>query len=178
MPRKGEDRMSVYKRGKWYWMDDVVNGVRHRRPLKTSSWQQALHLEKEQLLSLTNGRAGTSGSNAQQTFAEAVGNYLEERQLQAAEKTYITDRERSRALSVFFGAMRLRHISPEMVVRYQAERRRHGVSGRTINLEVGLLRRVLKRYKQWARLAEDVRMLRELPKAARGFVPRREIPLG
>ena len=31
--------MATFKRGKWYWMDDVVNGVRYRLPLKTKNWQ-------------------------------------------------------------------------------------------------------------------------------------------
>jgi hypothetical protein len=33
--------MSLFKRGKWYWMDDVENGVRYRLPLKTTNWQDA-----------------------------------------------------------------------------------------------------------------------------------------
>ena len=37
----------IYKRGKWYHMDDTVNGVRYREPLKTTNWQEALRLEKE-----------------------------------------------------------------------------------------------------------------------------------
>ena len=40
-----------------------------------------------------------------------------------------------------------------------------------MNMEVGLLRRVLKKHKQWARLADDVRMLPERPAAARVLSP-------
>jgi integrase len=40
-----------------------------------------------------------------------------------------------------------------------------------VNLEVGLLRRILKKNKQWARLAEDVTMLPERPKEARVLSP-------
>lgn len=58
-----------------------------------------------------------------------------------------------------------------MIVRYQVERTEAGVSGRTINLEVGLLRRILKENKQWARLADDVKMLPEKPKPARVLSP-------
>ena len=32
--------MSVYKRGKRYWMDVVVDGARHREPLETTNWQE------------------------------------------------------------------------------------------------------------------------------------------
>jgi len=34
--------MTTFKRSKWYWMDDVVNGVQYRLPLKTKNWQEAL----------------------------------------------------------------------------------------------------------------------------------------
>jgi integrase len=40
-----------------------------------------------------------------------------------------------------------------------------------VNLEVGLLRRVLKKNRQWARLADEVRMLPEHPKDARVLAP-------
>jgi integrase len=36
-----------------------------------------------------------------------------------------------------------------------------------VNLEIGLLRRILKKNRAWARIADDVRMLPERPKEAR-----------
>src|SRR5262249_17525059 len=51
--------------------------------------------------------------------------------------------------------------------KYQSDRKDGGASGRTVNMEVGLLRRILKRNRQWVRLAEDVKMLNEDPKPAR-----------
>ena len=38
-------------------------------------------------------------------------------------------------------------------------------------MEVGLLRRILKKHKQWARLADDVKMLPQNPKPARVMSP-------
>jgi integrase len=58
-----------------------------------------------------------------------------------------------------------------MIESFQVERTAEGVSGRTINIEVGLLRRVLKRYKQWSRMADLVEMLPEQPKEARVLSP-------
>ena len=83
----------------------------------------------------------------------------------------MTDAERSRVLRRFFGETHLRRITAEKIVRYQVERKAAGVSGRTINLEVGLVRRILKYHKQWARLADDVKMLPERPKPARVLTP-------
>jgi integrase len=49
--------------------------------------------------------------------------------------------------------------------------------GRTTNMEVGLLRRIMKKHKQWARLADDVRMLPERPAAARVLTPEEKAAL-
>ena len=42
-----------------------------------------------------------------------------------------------------------------------------GLANKTVNLEVALLRQILKRYKQWNRLADDVKMLPKASKPAR-----------
>ena len=60
------------------------------------------------------------------------------------------------------GDLRLR-ISADTIAQYRAQRIEQGLAGRTVNMEVGLLRRVLKKNKQWARIAEDVEMLPEQP---------------
>ncbi len=162
--------MATFKRGKWYWMDDVVNGLRYRLPLKTKNWQEALRKEKETLVAIAEGKAGSQGAVARQGFNTAADTYVQERQLHSAEKTYVTDRERSLPLRRFFRDISLRRITADSIVKYQRERRAK-VSGRTVNLEVGLLRRILKRHKQWMRLAEDVKMLPEHPKPARVLSP-------
>ena len=158
-------------------MDDVVNGVRYRLPLKDAAgqnitnWQEALRREKETLAEIQVGKFGKVEAIARQTFDAATDAYLDHRRLHTAEKTRLTDAERSRGLRRVFGETSLRRITAEKIVRYQVERKAAGVSGRTINLEVGLVRRILKYHKQWARLADDVKMLPERPKAARVMTP-------
>src|SRR5262249_9899369 len=87
-------------------------------------------------------------------------------QLHSAEKSCRTDRERSVPLRRAFGELPLKKITAQVILDYQKERIQN-VSGRTVNLEIGLLRRVLRKNKQWSRLADDVRMLPEDPKEAR-----------
>ena len=36
--------MSLWRRGRWYWMDMVVNGIRYREPLGTTDWREAQQL--------------------------------------------------------------------------------------------------------------------------------------
>jgi integrase len=161
----------IFKRGigkkKWYWMDNTVNGIRYREPLKTQNWQEAVQKERDRLLEIAQGKAGARGPAARQTFNCAADDYIKERQLHSAEKTCRTDRERSQALRDAFGGLSLKKITAKLILDYQMTRNDAGISGRTINLEVGLLRRILKKNKQWSRIAEDVRMLPEQPKEAR-----------
>jgi hypothetical protein len=102
--------MAVYKRGKWYWMHDYVNGVEYRLTLNTRNWQEALKLHKEKLNEIAQGKLGSVGRTAQQDFNSAADAYLEERRLHTAEKTGFTDAERCRPLRSFFGVLQLRRI--------------------------------------------------------------------
>ena len=174
-------REMIHKRGigkkKWFWMDDTINGVRYREPLRTQNWQEALHNHRDRLLKIQQGKAGAKGSVAKQTFEVAADAYIDERELHSAEKTYRTDKERSRPLRKAFGELSLKKITAKLVLDYQKARKEAGVSGRTINLEVGLLRRIPKKNKQWARIAEDVAMLPERPKEARVLTPDEKIAL-
>jgi len=57
--------MSVWKRGKCWHMDDVVNEVRYRLPLKTTNWQEAKRVEKEKLNEIAKGKLASVGEVAQ-----------------------------------------------------------------------------------------------------------------
>ena len=103
--------MATFKRGKWYWMDDVVNGVRYRLPLKTKNWQEALRKEKETLAAIAEGKFGRQGATARQTFNAAADAYLQERQLHATGQTHWTEQGRSQGLRRFFGSTPLRRSS-------------------------------------------------------------------
>jgi integrase len=60
------------------------------------------------------------------------------------------------------------------VAEYQAHRREQGASNKTINNEVGTLRAILRRYRLWAQLAPDVRMLPVREDAGRALSPEEE----
>src|SRR5262245_56181715 len=147
-------------------MDATVDGVRYREPLKTQNWKEAKDKEKARLVEISQGRVGARGPAARQTFRTAADAYIEERALHLAEKSCRTDRERSQPLRKAFGDLPLKKITAQAILEYQ-KTRVSDVSGRTVNLEIGLLRRILKKNRAWARIADDVRMLPELTKEAR-----------
>jgi integrase len=156
----------IFKRKKRYWMDDTIDRIRYRESLKTPNWKDAKEKERARLVEISQGRAGVRGAAAQASFNAAADAYIDERALHSAEKSCRTDRERSQPLRKVFGNLALKKITAQAVVDYQ-KARRATVSGRTVNLEVGLLRRVLKKNKAWVRIAEDIKMLPEQPKEAR-----------
>jgi hypothetical protein len=46
--------MTLWRRGRQYWMDATINGERHREALGTTDWPEAKRLEKERVVSLLN----------------------------------------------------------------------------------------------------------------------------
>ena len=81
--------------------------------------------------------------------------------LTVAERTYVLERNLLSPLRKFFGGRLLLRIKAEDISAYQRSRRSSGISGRTLNMEIGVLRRITKRAKVWIVVAEDVKMDRE-----------------
>lgn len=56
--------MSLFRRGKWWWTDFSVNGVRYRQPIRdengfrTRDWREALSREKDLISVGQGGQAG------------------------------------------------------------------------------------------------------------------------
>ncbi len=59
-----------------------------------------------------------------------------------------------------FGRLLLSDTSPDDISRYQAARRKEEASPRTINMEIGTLRAILRKARLWANIQPDIRMLR------------------
>jgi integrase len=64
-------------------------------------------------------------------------------------------------LRAYFKHETLRAITAKRISEYRIWRAEQGVGAATLNAELGILRRILKRAKLWARVADDIRPLRE-----------------
>jgi integrase len=69
------------------------------------------------------------------------------------------ERERLKPLCAVFGAVKVSRITIEMVRTYAADRKAANVANKTINLEIGVLRSVMKRANLWHLFAEEVKPL-------------------
>ncbi len=158
-------------------MHDFINGEEYRMTLGTRNWQEALKRHKEKLNEIAEGKLGSVGKVARQTFEAATDVYLEERKLFKAPKTHVTEFERSKPLKEAFGDIPLKRITAALILKYQTERKAKGLANKTVNLEVALLRQILKKHRQWKRIAEDVEMLPKQTKPARVMTPEEKAKL-
>ncbi|HYA62152.1 MAG TPA: tyrosine-type recombinase/integrase, partial [Candidatus Sulfotelmatobacter sp.] len=114
---------------------------------------------------LAGKAASKSGREfARKPFSEAAKLFLEDRKGRVSERTLQYERERLKPLSAFFGEMPLRRIGAEDISAYQRSRLASGLSGKTINMDIGVLRLMMKRAKCWAVVADDTKLF---PKRAR-----------
>jgi hypothetical protein len=155
--------MSLWKRGKQYWLDVVVHGERHREPLGTTDWREARELEKTRVAELhrrpadPTKRARAFGAL---TVAAAVEHYAADRRAQVSPRMVKWWAEMGRPLAAFFGDKPLRKISPADLAAYQNARRDLGRAPKTINSELSVLRQLLKHAKLWYRFTDDYRALK------------------
>lgn len=149
----------IYKRNKTYHVDVTVNGLRYRESLDTTNWQEAQRKQKELIARIVEGKAGAPagrGSLASMPLEQALTEFIKGREGRVAERTSQIDRERAKVLVRHLGKTLVRKIDARAIRTFQDARKAEGVSGRTVNLEVTLIRQVLKRAKRWSVIADDV----------------------
>lgn len=111
---------------------------------------------------------------AQVPFSQAAAAHLESRQNSVSAGTLRLETERLRPLSRFFADRLLAAITALDIRAYQAARLADGVSGRTVNLEVGVLRKILRKAGAWESCRQaGVQMLPEPLSAGRVLTPRK-----
>ena len=64
-----------------------------------------------------------------------------------------------RTVKIHLGSAKLGSISLKTLGEYVQQRKAENIGNRTINMEVGVLRRVLKKFELWTRFAEDYRTI-------------------
>ena len=160
--------MALFKRSKWWWTDFSVNGVRYRQPVRdghgqrTKDWRQALSREKELIAEAQAGKLTVAGQSfARLAFIEALERYLADRSAHVTPRSKRTESDHAKPLRESFGSMPVSRISAEAILAYIRKRKEKGISNVTINMEIGILRRVLKRAKRWSQIADEVPRLPE-----------------
>jgi len=152
--------VALVKRGKTWHTHFFVDGQRFRQSLETSDWREAQKKERELISRASQGKlAPMSQQFSKLTFKEAGEKNLAERSTQLASRSVQTERERLKPLCSVFGAVKVHRITVEMVRTYVANRNAANVANKTINLELGVLRGVMKLAKLWHHFSGEIKPL-------------------
>jgi integrase len=150
----------IYKRDNHWHVDVTIHGVRYREALDTTDRREALRLEKKRVAEILAGKAASKRGRefGRMPFSEATKLFLEDRKGHVADRTIQFEKERLKPLSAFFGERPLLRIEADDIAAYQRTRLAAGLSGKTINMDVGVLRLLMKRAKCWRIVADDIKM--------------------
>lgn len=151
--------MAIFKRGRMWWMDAVVNGHRYRESLGTTDARKAPALERERIAKLQNAPDPTRRSKeiGAMIIGEAVDAYIQARASQVSPRMVAYWREQCRPIerSRSLGSLKLTKIASADLAAYQKERLAEGKAPKTINGELSVLRQILKLAKLWYRIQDE-----------------------
>jgi len=170
--------MAIFKRGKIYHTDFSVDGQRFRHSLETSDWREAQSKEKEKIAEAREGRlTPKSHEFSRLGFSEAADRHLTDRLPRLAQRSIQTENERLKPLRAYFGHTPLTRISPDNIRAYIGGRAKNGVANKTINLEIGVLRGMLKRAKRWHLFEDEIKPLPVRHEIGRALSPEEKLKL-
>ena len=149
----------LYQRGGIWWYKFKFAGRLVRESTKSSSTVIARRSETKRQRDLEESYKGLRKRTVPVPFAVAVDAWLKVKEGTLAPRSVAIEKANLGHLKPVFGAMLLQDIRPEDVSRYQGRRLKACASPKTINLEIGTLRAVLRKHRLWADLQPDIRML-------------------
>jgi integrase len=168
--------MTLYKRGSTWWADFAIGNRRLRISLKTSDRREAVRREKARIAEAQNGRLA-SAKTVGLTVPEAAAAYIARRTPLVAPRTLDLERGAGKHLSEHFAEAMIAKLDGDALAGYVAQRKAEGVGNRTVNIEVGVLRRVLKQFRLWQIVGEDYKPLPEPKDIGRALTPEQELKL-
>jgi integrase len=170
--------MSLKKRGKTWHTHFFVDGQRYRQSLATTDWREAQAREKTLIALAAQGKLGSSHNDfGKLSFSEAAETYFMGRRLELSESSQKKERQLLVKPREFFRTTRLTKIVVEDIFKFREWRTSSGVGPAAINMEVGVIRRILKRAKHWHLLSADIRPLKEPRSVGRALTYEEKVKL-
>jgi hypothetical protein len=121
-----------------------VDGQRFRQSLETSDWREAQKKEKLLVAQAESGKLGASAGDFRQLgFSEAASRYLQGRMLDLSESSRKKEGFLLAKPRKFFANDGLSKITGERLLQFREWRIKDQVSHATINMEMGVIRRIL-----------------------------------
>lgn len=171
--------MSVfrYKGSKVWTMDFMFRGQRIRESTHTRSKTVALRIETKRRRDLEEGSAGIKKAEAPRLLSVASDEWLDMKKAGLAPRSVKIEKANLAHLLPELGRKLVCDIESRDIARYQQKRLQEGASPKTVNLEVGTLRAIMKRTGQWARVQPEVIMMATRDDVGRAVTPEEEAAL-
>ena len=171
--------MSVfrYKGSKVWTMDFLFHAQRIRESTGTRSKTLALKIEDKRRRALEEGAAGSRKQRQPLLLSVAADEWLDMKKATLAPRSVKIEQANLAHLLPQLGRKLICDLEAADVARYQQARLDEDASPKTVNLEVGTLRAILKRGGQWARLQPEVKMLPTRDDVGRAITPEEETAL-
>lgn len=153
----------VYPRGKkkiYYYRFQFGGRIIHESA-KTQSKTVAREAERARRRQFEESYNGVKRRTLPPKFEKAASEWMVSRQGTVAPKRYGIAEQALKHLLPVFGQKLLCEITPKHIRKYQSARIGEGMTGRTVNIEIGVLRQVLEAEKFWRGLESEVNMLPE-----------------
>src|SRR5579859_1397578 len=148
-----------YQNSSKWWYEFQFAGQRIRESTKTSSKRLATDAERARRRQLEEGFNGIKKLNKARLFLVAAEDWLTMKSLTLAASSTRIERDNLKHLLPHFGRQLVSDIEACDVSRYQQMRVHQGAAPKTVNLEIGTLRAILRRNRRWSEIQLDVRML-------------------
>jgi integrase len=160
--------MSLYRRGEIWWYKFRFAGQMIRESSKSESKTIAKDAERQRRRELEESWNQIKRRKLPPLFSLAASEWLKTR-TSIAPSTQRSYKLAISHLAADFGKQLLCDLAAADLAAYQTRRKRDGVSNRTVNLELGVLRSILRRYRMWEAVAADVDFLKENPSPGRAL---------
>jgi integrase len=144
---------------KIWWYDFIFEGQRVRESAKTRSKTVAKDAERVRHREIEESYNGIKRRDRAKLFSVAAEEWLTLKALTLADSSQSIERYNLKHLRPHFEKRLVTDIQAKDVSRYQQSRLANGASPKTVNLEVGTLRAILRRHRVWGEIQQDVRML-------------------
>jgi integrase len=164
--------MALSKRKRTWHTDFMVNGQRYRQSLHTKDWREAQAKEKSLIALASQGKLAQAGQSfSKLNINEAIERYLADRAARVQPRSKRSESDHAKPLREYFGCLPIARIDLDSILAYVRQRKADGLSNTTVNMEIGILRRVLKRAKRWHFFEDEVPRLPERRDIGRALLP-------
>ena len=155
--------MALYrpKGSKVWWYDFEFNGQRIRESTKSKSKTVAADAQRARRRELEENFNGIKKRDPPKTFSAAAAETLLAVRSKLSRNSLNIHTRNIGTLNPLVGKKLLSNISMQDIETITSDCLAHGDSNRYINMKIGTLRYILRRYKQWEHLGKDYKKLKE-----------------